>query len=424
MVFSTRVCNFVLAGGAGTRLHPLTRHRCKPALPFGARHRVVDFVLANFANSGFGPVQLLVQHHAASLIDAVRGQWGAVPDSIAISPPPDGGRYAGTADAVRQHLGLVRARQPDVVAVFGADHVYRMDLRQMLDFHLTQQADITVAAIPVPLAQCHQFGVLQTASDRRVVSFLEKPQRAEACARWPGMVLASMGNYLFSPEVLARELPRLAEAGGTDFGQHVLPALLQRYRVLAYDFPDNRVPGVQPGEERGYWRDIGTIDAYFQALLDTLGPRPAFPMHNPRWPARAWPAGASVPADVIDGEMVDCSVAPGVFVDRAAMQRVVAGAAAEVHRGAHLERCVLMEGASVGAGARLRNVIVDEQTAVPAGEVIGWNAELDRARFHVSAGGVVVVHRGVFDAGRSRPAAPAVAIASGAPAAGELRARG
>lgn len=413
---------YVMAGGMGARLRPLTSDQCKPALPFGADHRVVDFVLANLRNSGVARVDLLVQYEPGSLIQHVRRAWwphgstGSTGFDIDIAPPrpgsgPDG--YRGTADAVQQNLFRLDAHDDDVVLVFGADHVYRMDVRQMVDFHRATRADATVATLPVPLAEAPSFGIVEVDEHGRAIAFHEKPRQPRTMPGRPGQALASMGNYAFRAGVLRRALAECSAAGLFDFGQHVLPRLLATHRVMAYDFHAQRVPGLAAGEDAGYWRDVGTLDAYFDAHLDTLGPSPRFRLDNPRWPLQPGAATAA-PARAADSRLLHTQLGSGAVVDHARLQQSVVGRGARVGAGALLDGALLLDGVVVGAGAQLRRVIVDRDNVIPPGERIGFDAERDAARFPCSAGGVVVVPRGHFAAApaaalRTPQAQPAVA---------------
>ena len=283
----------VLAGGEGTRLYPLTAEHAKPAIPFASGYRLVDFVLSNLVNSRISTIYVLAQYKPESLIKHISTAWApwfADGEGIikVLLPRSNtlGGQYKGTADAVYQHLDLVRAHAPDVVAVFAADHIYRMDVRQMLDFHCSRNADTTVSAVSVPLEQASHFGVLSTAEDGRVTGFREKPRDPTPMPRDPRRAYASMGNYLFEPEVLERTLEAARRAGDTDFGRDVLPRLCQAQRVYAYDFADNRIPGLQEYEEKAYWRDVGTLAALAAAQQDAMGSPPRFNLWNRRWPIR------------------------------------------------------------------------------------------------------------------------------------------
>lgn len=283
----------VLAGGEGTRLYPLTAEHAKPALPFASGYRIVDFVLSNLVNSKISAIYVLAQYKPASLVRHIEAAWAPwFADGermIKVLLPRSnthGGRFKGTADAVYQYLDVLQAHSPDVVAVFAADHVYRMDVRQMLAFHGGKQADVTVAAVAVPVEKASSFGVVSTQPDGRVVEFREKPQRPPEIPSDPARAYASMGNYLFAPDVLEKALLEARSRGETDFGRHLLPRLCGSARVFAYDFSENRVPGVQEFEERAYWRDVGTLAALAAAQQDAMGYRPRFNLWNRRWPIR------------------------------------------------------------------------------------------------------------------------------------------
>ena len=288
-----KIVAMVLAGGEGTRLYPLTAEHAKPALPFANGYRIIDFVLSNLLNSGISNIYVLAQYKPESLVRHVSQAWtSAVEDaggSIKVLLPRSntlGGQFKGTADAVYQHLDLLAAHAPDMVAVFAAVHIYRMDVRQMVASHLEREADVTVAAIGVPLEVASSFGVLSAASDGRVREFREKPKRPPPVVGDPGLAYASMGNYLFEPEMLENVLEDARRRGDTDFGRDILPRLCGSRRVYAYDFAQNRVPGLQDFEERAYWRDVGTLTALAAAQQDAMGQRPRFNLWNSRWPIR------------------------------------------------------------------------------------------------------------------------------------------
>jgi glucose-1-phosphate adenylyltransferase len=432
---------FVMAGGLGARLRPLTADQCKPALPFGADHRVVDFVLANLRNSGVDRVDLLVQYEPASLVQHVRRAWCQNSAAgrrcrVGIAPPrPGTPGYRGTADAVQQNLFRLDARDDDPVLVFGADHVYRMDVRAMLAFHRDTGADATVATLPVPLAAASSFGIVAVDAQARATAFDEKPRQPRPMPGRPGQALASMGNYCFRAGLLRQALAHCIAEGQFDFGQHVLPLLLTTHRVMAYDFHAHPVPGLADDEEAGYWRDVGTLDAYFEAHLDTLGPSPRFRLDNPLWPLQPVqpvqrgqaastppaPAGADRAAG---SRLAHVRLGRGAVVDRAQLQQAVVGRAARVGAGAVLDRVLLLDGAVVGEGARLRNVIVDRDNHIPPGECIGFDAERDGARFPRSQGGIVVVPRGYFAASplpARRLLAASARVLPGEPSACALR---
>ena len=281
----------VLAGGEGTRLYPLTADHAKPALPFASGYRIVDFVLSNLVNSGISTIYVVAQYKPDSLVRHIQAAWAPWFDNregIVKTLLPRSNRlpFRGTADAVDQCLDVVQAHSPDLVAVFAADHVYRMDVRQMVAFHRAKNADVTLAALAVPVERASSFGIVSTQADGRVREFCEKPQRPPTLPHDPARAYASMGNYLFQPDVLERALREAREHNDTDFGRDLLPRLCRQARVYAYDFSDNQVPGLQEYEERSYWRDVGTLAALAAAQQDAMGHRPRFNLWNRRWPIR------------------------------------------------------------------------------------------------------------------------------------------
>lgn len=396
------VLAFVMAGGEGTRLHPLTAERCKPSVPFNGKHRIVDFVLSNLVNSEIFSIYLLVQYKSQSLIEHVRQSWTMarfIPRHFVTVVPPQMRRgpewFQGTADAVWQNLHLMDTLQPDLVAVFGADHIYRMDVRQMIDFHRAHDADVTVATLPVPLEAARGFGIADVDESQRIRRFTEKPARPESMPGRPTHALASMGNYVFSADVLRRELQRAKDTGESDFGAHILPRMVRSHRLMAYNFHDNTIPGVHDYEEHGYWRDVGTIDAYFQAHFDVLGAQPKFRMTNPHWPIYASPDPAES-AQIEAGFVRRSTIGAGSIVDGGHLDHAMLRRSVTVQRDARLEHSIVMERSVIGAGAQLRRVIVDQDNAIPPGERIGFDLAADRRRFTVSEGGVVVVPRRFF----------------------------
>jgi glucose-1-phosphate adenylyltransferase len=287
-----KIVALVLAGGEGSRLYPLTAEHAKPALQFANGYRIVDFVLSNLVNSKISSIYVLAQYKPESLMRHIAAAWapwfadeGAIKVLLPRSNTFDS-QFKGTADAVYQYLDVLQAHSPDVVAIFAADHVYRMDVRQMVDFHRSRHADVTVSAVAVPLDRASSFGIVSTNSDGRVREFREKPQRAMPVPHNPTCAYASMGNYLFDPRVLEKALHEARSRGDTDFGRDVLPRLCETARVYAYDFAENRVPGVEEFEERAYWRDVGTLTALAAAQQDAMGQRPRFNLWNRRWPIR------------------------------------------------------------------------------------------------------------------------------------------
>jgi glucose-1-phosphate adenylyltransferase len=396
-----KVIAFVLAGGQGSRLYPLTAERCKPAVPFGARYRIIDFALSNLINSGVRAVYLLVQYKAQSLIEHVRKAWQIsplLPDQfVTVVPPQMDGHsqmFRGTSDAVYQSLRLIKLYRPDLVVVFGADHIYRMDVSQMVLFHREHNADVTVSALPVPLAQASNFGVIAADSDGRIQEFQEKPAQPRPMPDDPTRAYASMGNYIFDARVLVQALMEAHEAGETDFGAHVLPRLLRTHRLYAYDFTTNDVPGLRPYEERGYWRDVGTIDAYFDCHKDVMGEDPRFDAFNPQWPIYSSNYQGPV-ARILGGDIDNSLFGAASMVCRGArVHNSIIRREAVVEKGAELEDCIIMDYARIGAGSKLRRVIVDRHNHIEPGTVIGYDTDADRERYHATPGGVVVIPRG------------------------------
>ena len=397
----TRVLAMIMAGGKGERLHPLTRDRSKPAVPFAGRHRIVDFVLSNFLNSEAYSVYVLVQYKSQSLIEHLRSTWrttGLITDYFVTVVPPQmrvgPAWYKGTADAVLQNLNLIDDFNPDYVAVFGADHIYRMDVAQMVVFHQDTGAEATVAARSVPLADASKFGVLAVDAAARVIEFAEKPEVPKPMPGSPRRALVSMGNYLFSRQPLVDAL--LADARRStdhEFGRSIIPEMVAGGRVYGYDLELNEVPGVKPYEEPAYWRDVGTIPAYWDAHMDLLGESPRFDLDNRYWPIRTGqhpgPAARFIGSDVDNAQVGEASL-----IKRATIRNSILGRSVWVNEGATVEDSIIMDHTTVGKGARLRRVIVDRFNIIPADTEIGLDTAADRRRFHVDPSGLVVVPRG------------------------------
>jgi glucose-1-phosphate adenylyltransferase len=402
MPATRNVLAFVMAGGEGSRLHPLTANRCKPAVPFNGKHRIVDFVLSNLVNSEIYSVYLLVQYKSQSLIEHVRHTWTMarfMPQQFITVVPPQmrNGRewFQGTADAVYQNIYLIESFRPDIVAVFGADHIYRMDVRQMIDLHVTSGAHATVATLPVPVHQCSEFGMVDTDERHRIVDFKEKPRSARPMHGSAANALASMGNYIFNSDVLLEQLHKMHELHTSDFGKHILPGMVKSHKLMAYDFDKNTIPGVEHFEEHGYWRDVGTIDAYFDAHFDTLGAHPRFRITNRQWPIYASPDQAES-AQIENGVINRSVVGSGSIVDGAMLDHAMLRRSVTVERSARLEHCIIMERSRIGQGAQVRRAIIDQDNDVPPGARIGFDLDEDRRRFHVTQSGIVVVPAGYF----------------------------
>jgi glucose-1-phosphate adenylyltransferase len=397
---SKRIIAFVMAGGQGSRLQPLTSARSKPSVPFGSRYRIVDFVLSNLVNSQIQTIYLLVQYKSQSLIEHVRKAWTISPllqqQFVTVVPPQmiADRWFQGTADAVHQNIALIEEHRPDLVAVFGADHIYRMDIRQMVDFHAACGADVTIAALPVPLKDARGFGVLAAGADGRIEAFEEKPANPTPMPGDPASAFASMGNYVFDAKVLVEALEEAQRLGETDFGGHVLPRLLRTHRLYAYDFATNMIPGINAYEQRVYWRDVGNIDAYFDAHKDVLGLEPTFDMFNPQWPI--YSSGYQGPvAKVMGGELRNSLLGAGSIVHEGArLHNTIIRREAVIEEGAELDECIVMDYVRVGRGAKLKRVIIDRHNIIEAGDVIGFDPEADAKRFTVTEGGITVIPGG------------------------------
>jgi glucose-1-phosphate adenylyltransferase len=403
-----RLLVMVLAGGEGRRLAPLTEERAKPAVPFGGRYRIIDIVLSNFVNSGLHRINVITQYKSHSLEVHISRAWrmSSILDHFVETIPAQQrvGKdwFKGSADAVYQFLNVVEDEAPDYICVFGGDHIYQMDIRQMLDFHFAKDAELTVAVIPVPLAQASAFGVVEVDEEWRIVGFQEKPADPKPMPGRPDMALASMGNYIFEAPVLVEEVTGDAARADSDhdFGKNVLPDCVGRRRMYGYDFSTNVVPGsVERG--RGYWRDIGTLDAYWEAHMDLVSPEPLFSFYNQRWPLRTGrrhlPPAKFVHSDEQHervGMAIDSLVSEGCIVSGGRICRSVLSPLVRVNSFARVDESILLEGVDVGRGARLRRVIVDKFVRIPPNLYIGYDPAEDRKRFVVSEGGVVAVPRG------------------------------
>jgi glucose-1-phosphate adenylyltransferase len=398
-----RVLAIILAGGRGRRLSPLTEERSKPAVPFGGRYRIVDFVLSNFINSKIYSIYVLVQYKSQSLIGHLTAAWrfgGLLRHQFITVVPPQmrGGEvwYLGTADAVYQNLNLIEDFAPDLIAVFGADHIYRMDIQQMIDFHLVKGADATVAALPVPIESAHGFGIIEVDEDEHIIGFQEKPAHPKPMPSDPSRAYSSMGNYLFNAPTLVEMVTADARRNGEhDFGRSIIGQALERYKVFAYNFLNNEVPGVKPSEERGYWRDVGNLSSYWLAHMDLLGATPAFDLNNWRWPILG-EGIHGLPAKVVAGRVEDSLIGVGSVIHNATVQRSILGHDVCIHEDAEIHECIIMDHSSVGKGAKLRRAIVDRFNLIEPGETAGYDRDEDeRHRYHIDTSGLVVRARGL-----------------------------
>jgi glucose-1-phosphate adenylyltransferase len=408
-----RVLAFVLAGGKGTRLYPLTKERAKPAVPFGGRYRIIDFVLSNLINSGIRSIYVLIQFKSQSLLQHLREGWeaGGLMRQHFIIPVPAQMRspgeqwYRGTADAIYQNVNMIEQSDPHYVVIFGADHIYRMNIRAMLEYHKQKNAQVTIAAIPVAREMAQEFGVIEAAADGSITGFHEKRADAPTIPGDPSRVYASMGNYVFSTDVLLQELYADADndASSHDFGRDILPGLIGRARMFAYDFQTNKIPGDPPTQE-AYWRDVGTIDQYYEASMDLRSAAPALNLYNRQWPLRT--AGYfDAPAKFIydeegrEGYAADSVVAGGTIISGGTVRNSVLGRGVRVLSGALVEDSILFDNCVIGRHARVRRAILDKNVRVPEDASIGYDREQDRLLYHVTESGIVVVegHRSTVE---------------------------
>jgi glucose-1-phosphate adenylyltransferase len=396
----------VLAGGMGERLYPLTRDRAKPAVPFGARYRIIDFVLNNFVNSGFYKVKVLTQFKSNSLIEHISRTWrlsheiGQYVDVVPAQMRKGPFWFRGTADAVYQNLELIFDEKPTHVCVFGGDHIYKMDVAQMMDFHLETDADLTIATIPVPLAEANQFGVVEIDDSFRVTGFVEKPKEgAKTIPGRPDEVLASMGNYIFKASAIIDVLESNAlRDSAHDFGKEIIPQMYGDTKVMAYDFGTNIVPG-EDAEARGYWRDVGTIDSYYASSMDLIAISPKFNLYNSQWPLRsAWlnlpPAKFVFDEPQRIGRATNSLVAEGVIISGGVINRSILSPKVRIHSFSDVEGSILMDGVEIGRHARIRRTIIDKGVKIPPRMTIGYDLEADRQRFTVTESGIVVIPKG------------------------------
>ena len=398
----------VLAGGEGKRLLPLTSPRAKPAVPFGGRYRLIDFALSNLVNSGYRKIVVLTQYKSHSLDVHISRTWSlsrqlgnyvtTVPAQMRRGPR----WFTGSLDAIYQNFNLINDERPDNIIVFGADHIYRLDARQMLDEHIQGGFGATVAGIRAPRAEANQFGVITIGEgSNRIEQFLEKPENPPGLPDAPDEILASMGNYIFSTEMLMdlASDDAASESSKHDIGGDLIPALVERGEAGVYDFTKNVVPG-DTADNRHYWRDVGTIDSFFDANMDLVRPRPIFDLYNREWPIFSYSRNLPPAKFVIDDsgaspDVVNSVVSAGVVISGGRVVNSVVGSGTFVRAGADIQNAVLFDDVHVGEGAVIRNCVIDKNVHIPPGMEIGVDAKTDADRYHVSQGGVVVIPKNV-----------------------------
>ncbi len=393
----------VLAGGVGKRLYPLTRDRAKPAVPFGGNYRLIDFTLSNAVNSEIRRIFILSQYKSLSLHRHIQAGWNifnpAVNEFIIPLPPQqriNDEWYKGTASAVHQNMYSILQLHPRCVLILSADHVYKMDYSKMVRFHEESGADLTVGAIEVPLRDAHRFGVLRTNASCRVIDFVEKP-KALGNGHTRETVLGSMGIYVFSTQVLADVLEQTArQGGGQDFGRDIIPSMLHSHRVYAYPFVDENK------KQANYWRDVGTIDSYWEANMDLVSVDPAFNLYDPDWPTRTYQQQYPPAKTVFSGgengsrigQVLDSIVSNGCIISGGRVQRSILSPGVKVNSYSEVHESILMEGVQIGRYARIRRAIIDKRVVIPPRAEIGFDPDEDARRFAVSPGGIVVIPKG------------------------------
>jgi glucose-1-phosphate adenylyltransferase len=402
-----QILAIVLAGGEGKRLMPLTSDRAKPAVPFGGIYRLVDFVLSNLVNGGFLKIVVLTQYKNHSLDRHISRTWRmSTLLGNYVTPVPAQQRrgphwFAGSADAIFQNLNLIDDEQPEHVIVFGADHIYRMDPRQMVDQHMESGLGVTVAAVRQPRSMSNHFGVISAdATGSRIAEFLEKPDNPPGLADSPDEVFASMGNYVFRTSALIKAVNEDAmdPSSKHDLGGNIIPRLVKEGQAGVYDFSHNEVPG-PAGREAGYWRDVGTLDAFYEAHMDLISANPAFNLYNREWPIYtlqdAWPPARFVGGtEGVTGHAVESMVSVGVQV-AGSVERSVLSPGVSVGRNARVEGCVLLDGVRIGQDAAVRNAILDKNVVVPDGFRLGFSAaDAELPRVTMTADGIRVVSKG------------------------------
>ena len=410
-----KVLAFVLAGGKGTRLYPLTKERAKPAVPFGGRYRIVDFVMSNLVNSRIYSIYVLIQFRSQSLLQHLTDGWlfgGMLKNQFIIPVPaqmrsPGEAWYRGTADAIAQNINLIEQASPDIVVVFGADHIYRMNIRDMIEFHVTKGADATVSALATSRRHAIEFGVIETTGDSRVVGFHEKRADAPTIPGKPDQVYASMGNYVFSTPALLKAIEDDQNDPGSthDFGKDILPKLIGHSPVFAYDFSKNTIPGEPPGKA-AYWRDVGTLEAYYEANMDLRAIDPDLNLYNRQWPLRTAsypepPAKLAFNQEGRRGQAIDSVLSSGCIISGGRVQDSVLGRGVHVHSYASVEGCVVFDNCDIGRRARVRRAILEKNVRIPPDAVIGYDLEADSRRYHVTDSGIVVIEgdRSAIDVG-------------------------
>jgi len=399
----------ILAGGRGERLSPLTMRRPKPCVHFGGSYRIIDFVLSNFFNSGFRNIYILSQYHAHSMGKHIMNSWskwaGFDEFIIPLSPETNAGReewFKGTADAIWQYLRFVEYSNVEHIAIFGGDHIYKMDIRQMLDEHKKNDADLTIAALEIPLEQGDRFGIISAEENDKIVAFTEKPNKPKSIVNKEYLCYASMGNYIFKTQVLIEALKNGKDQyTNLDFGKHIIPMLIDENKnVFAYNFNNNRIPGMTE-TEIGYWKDVGTIDSYYEANMDLIHVTPQLNLYNEMWPILTNIPNLPPAKTVFDendrkGQAINSYISPGTIISGGCVNRSILGNSCRIHSYSSVDDSILFDKVSIGRNTKVKRAIIDKAVSIPADTTIGFDFDADRAKgYTVTDSGIVLVPRSI-----------------------------
>lgn len=398
-----KVLTFILAGGKGKRLYPLTRDRTKPAVPFGAIYRIIDFTLSNCINSNLRKIYVLSQYKSLSLNRHIQLGWNILSSPLGefITVVPAQQRinehwYKGTADAIYQNIYLLQKELPEVLLILSGDHIYKMDYKKIIDFHLEKGADATIAVVEMDKRLSREFGVIEIDSDCRVIGFLEKPARPKTLHNRPDKILVSMGIYVFNAEIVVRKLIEDAKKDTAhDFGKNIIPAMINRNRVFAYNFAGEE-------KEAQYWRDVGTIESYFESNMDLVSVSPLLNLYDPEWPIHTYYCPFPPAKTVFDesfkggrkGAALESIISGGCIINGGEVRRSLLSPNVKIEHSAQVEDSILLEGVQVKEHASIRRAIVDKESEIPPGMQIGYNLKEDAKNFTVTASGIVVVSKG------------------------------
>lgn len=410
-MYHDKVLAMILAGGQGKRLLPLTKDRAKPAVPFGGRYRIIDFVLNNFVNSGFHRIKVLTQYKSDSLNKHISRGWNLCSsidqyvDLVPAQMRTDGNWYKGTADAIYQNMNQITDEPFSHICVFGGDHIYKMDVHQMLDYHIEKQADLTISAIPIPIELASEYGIMEVDENWRLTNFVEKPDYIpKSIPNDPTKCLASMGNYIFQPDKLVEELKKDSLDGQSshDFGKNIIPNMLHNgSRVYVYNFADNEFDGMSSAE-RGYWKDVGNVDSYWQANMDLLSYSPELNLYSPQWPLRTFnynfpPAKFIWDEEERVGVAKNSLVSEGCIISGGVISGCVLSPMVRINSYSTVNDSILMENVTIGRHSQINRAIIDKNVEIPPYTEIGFNKEEDLKRgFYVSQGGITVVPKGAI----------------------------